>query len=70
MNNVVRVVGERTEKWSNFWGCHIFIQSIVLYKGIVRVILSDPSCKDDNARFTTVPFKALSDQELIVQQCL
>ena len=32
------------------------------FKGTVRVISSDPSCKDGNARFTTVPFKAFSVQ--------
>ena len=26
-------------------------------KGTVRVIPSDPSCKDNNVRFTTVPLK-------------
>jgi len=30
--------------------------------GTVCVISSDPQCKDNNARFTTVPLKALSDQ--------
>ena len=36
----------------------------VLYKikGTVNVIASDPPFQDDNARFTTVPLKALSDQ--------
>ena len=32
------------------------------FKGTVSVISSDPLCKYDNARFTTVPLKALSDQ--------
>ena len=31
-------------------------------KRTVSIILSDSSCKDDNALFTTVPLKALSDQ--------
>ena len=31
-------------------------------KGTVSVIASDPPCKDGNVRFTTVPWKALSDQ--------
>ena len=31
-------------------------------KGTVSLISSDPSCKDGNARFTTVTLKALSDQ--------
>ena len=35
---------------------------IVLLKRTVSVTSSDPPCKDDNARFTTVPLKALSDQ--------
>jgi len=29
---------------------------------VVSVILSDSQCKDGNARFTTVPLKAVSDQ--------
>ena len=32
------------------------------FKGSVCVNSSDPSCKDDNALFTTVSLKALSDQ--------
>ena len=28
----------------------------------VSVVSSDPSCKDGNARFETVPFNILSDQ--------
>ncbi len=28
----------------------------------LSVISSDPPCKDDNARLTTVPLKTLSDQ--------
>ena len=32
-----------------------------LLKGTVSVISSDPPCKDGNARFTTIPLKALSD---------
>ena len=31
-------------------------------KGIVNVISSDPPSQDANARFTTIPLKALSDQ--------
>ena len=30
-------------------------------KGTIRVISSDPLCKDDNFRFTTLPLKDLSD---------
>ena len=41
-----------------------------MFKGIVSVISSDPPCKDDNARFTTVPLKAVSDQILIRYECL
>ena len=33
--------------------------------GTVNLISSDPPCKDGNARFTTVPFKDLSDQAWI-----
>ena len=40
-----------------------------LVKGTVSVILSDPPCKDANARFTTVPLKALSDQVWIRYSC-
>ena len=36
----------------------------------VRVISSDPPCKDDNARFTTVTLEAFSDQVLIRYECL
>jgi len=32
-------------------------------KGTVSVISSDPPCKDGNARYTTVPLKALSDDK-------
>ena len=34
------------------------------------VILSDSSCKKENIRFTTVPFKAWIDQEWITYQSL
>ena len=27
----------------------------------VSVVLNDPPCKNDNAQFTTVPLKALTD---------
>ena len=33
--------------------------------GIVNIISSDHPSKDDNVRFTTVPFQALSYQEVI-----
>ena len=36
---------------------------LINLKEIVRVISSDPPCKDGNVRFTTVPLKALSGQE-------
>ena len=29
------------------------------FKGTVSLISSDPSCKDDNTRFTTVPLKSI-----------
>ena len=35
-------------------------------KGSVSVISSDHLCKDGHARFTTIPFIALSDQEINV----
>ena len=38
-----------------------YIRSIYLERTI-SVISSDPLYKDGNARFTLVPFKALSDQ--------
>ena len=38
-------------------------------KGTECVNSCDSPCKDDNARFTTVPFKALSDQVRIIYQC-
>ena len=41
-----------------------------LIKGTVNVISSEPPCKYDDAWFTTVPFKALSDQVWIIYQCL
>ena len=41
-----------------------------LLKGPESVILSHPPWKDDNARFTTVPFKALPDQEWVKCQFL
>ena len=48
----------------------IYIDDDSFFKGTVRVILSDPPCKDDTARFTTVHCKALSDQGWIIFQCL
>ena len=36
----------------------------IVYRGTVRAILSDPPCKDGNARFTTMPWKTFSDQVL------
>ena len=39
------------------------------FKETVSVISSDPSCKDVNARFTTVHLKALSDHEWIKYPC-
>ena len=38
------------------------VQDKSFLKGPVRVISSDPSSKDVNARFTTIPLKALSDK--------
>ena len=39
-----------------------FLKKIAVIKGTVSVISSDPSCKDDNARFTIVPLKNLYGQ--------
>ena len=38
------------------------IYTFYSFKGTLIVVLSDPPCKDGNARFTTVPLKPLSDQ--------
>ena len=38
-------------------------------KGTVSIISSDFPCKDGNARFTTDPLKAFSDQVLIDVKC-
>ena len=35
----------------------------VILKGFTSVYLSDPPCKDGNARFTTVPLKLQSNQK-------
>ena len=43
--------------------CPVFLQ---WFKGPVSVVSSDPPCNDDNARFTTGPWKALSHQEWII----
>ena len=37
-------------------------RTFLILKGTVSVILSDPPCKDNNARFTTVTLTALSNQ--------
>jgi len=39
-----------------------FLKKIAVIKGTVSVISSDPSCKDDSARFTIVPLKHLYGQ--------
>ena len=44
-------------------------RSKYILKGTVSVISSDPLGKDNNARFTTVPLKALSDQVWIGYPC-
>ena len=36
---------------------------VINLKEIVRVISSDPPCKNGNVRFTTAPLKDLSGQE-------
>ena len=40
----------------------VSISHIGSIKGTVSVTSNDPLCKEDNARFTTVPLKPLSDQ--------
>ena len=40
------------------------------FKGTVSVISSKSPCRDYNARFTTVPINALSDQAQIRYPCL
>ena len=45
----------------HFGGGGVCLSSALL-KGTVRIISSDPPCKDGNAWFTKVPFKDLSDQ--------
>ena len=42
----------------------IVMYSEISVKGTVRVISSDPPCKDGNVRFTTVPLKPLSDPKM------
>ena len=55
---------------SNSWNGRGFqILSTVPFKETVSVISSDPSCKDGNARFTTIPLKPLSDQVFVRYQC-
>ena len=46
----------------------VILMSII--KGSVNVISSDPPSKVENAQFSTVPLKALSDQISIRYQCL
>ena len=41
---------------------YFFVNTKPLFKGTVSVISSDPQCKKDDARFTRVPSKPLSDQ--------
>ena len=40
------------------------------FKGTVRIISSNPPCKDDNASFTTVPLKTLFGQVWKEWKCL
>ena len=46
-----------------------FCSSWSKLKGTVSVISSDPQCKDDNARFTTVPLKPFTDQKWQFLHC-
>ena len=41
--------------------CTFFVLRFIL-KGTVSIISSNPPCKDGNSRYTTVPFKPLSQQ--------
>ena len=43
-------------KFGNFF-YHLWLKVIESKKMTVSVILSDPPCKNGNARFITVPFK-------------
>ena len=64
---------ERCNIWISHdltWLCKKIIKRIFLFKNIDNVVLTDSSYKDDNARFTTVPLKALADQLWIRYQCL
>ena len=40
------------------------------FKGTVTVISSDPPCKDSHVRFTTVPFKPLTNHRGQRSPCL
>ena len=71
-NRIVWILERIFEEVGDF---HIFkylnvFKFNIKIKRTVSVISSDPSCTDGNARFTTVPFKALSDQVWIRYQCL
>ena len=44
----------------------IWFEFLTNLKGTVRVISSEPPCKDANARFTTVPIIVLSDLVWII----
>ena len=50
----------------------LYLKPLVLraIKGTVSVISSYPQCKDDNARFTTVPLLALTNHGWNRYQCL
>ena len=39
----------------------IYTKFFNMFKGNVSVISSDPTCKDGNARLTTIPLNPLSD---------
>ena len=58
--------------WSPLMGSWLIVslkELVKKIKGTVLLISGDPLCKDGNARFTTVPSKALSDQVWIRYQC-
>jgi len=43
---------------------------VIVIKGTIRVIFSDPPCKGGNARLKTVLLKELSVQVWIINQCV
>ena len=52
-----------------FYGFYVFKGSlyydVIDQKVTIKIMLKNPTCKDVNARFTTVPLRALSNHVLI-----